>query len=151
MYEIKGDLIKIAREQQHCSREVLAKLTCLSHRHIEQLENNSSKIFFNERHRYLVALKVIHALQLDPDLIIFEVPSPTESLSLDSNISINQTAKKNSNLFLAGYYNSRHVYRFFLIVGVVTMALISFDRILDLVQNQVLSEINAPSSVIERD
>lgn len=72
--DIKGEVLRDARESLRLTQEQLARTLCLSPKHIDQLENNGMTAFFSLKHRYQVALKVAGYLGLEPADISVQIP-----------------------------------------------------------------------------
>lgn len=147
MYEIDGNFIRLAREQQHRSREELARLVCLSHRHIQQLEDGKSSIFFNDRHRYHVALRVADVLNLVPDSFIREINVQSDDISVQNTqndplgkmLKCKSVSLPNKN---TKHFRWRSYKRYFLAFVSIALAISCAYAGYDLFQKYLLATIN---------
>jgi transcriptional regulator with XRE-family HTH domain len=93
--------LKSARENYRLSQEQLAKQLCLSAKHIDQLENQASTVFFSLAHKIQVAKKV--ACHLDIPLGVVLIDNNLQSISPSENDPAKQivegtvNTKKNPN------------------------------------------------------
>jgi len=78
--EIDAEALKSAIIKSGISKADLAKKLCLSLAHVSELETGELKLFFNHRHKYFTALKLVKILGLS------EVDIVMPNLSLDNAI-----------------------------------------------------------------
>jgi transcriptional regulator with XRE-family HTH domain len=77
--DINGEAFKLARQSRSLSQKDLAYNLCLSVKHIDELENNKSEVFFSISHRYQVAQKVAEYLNLSRNEAFFELSGHIET------------------------------------------------------------------------
>lgn len=71
--EVNRNLIKTTRENLGISRQEIAYVLCLSHKHIEQLEEGGYQSFYSLQHKCQVAKKVARQLGLAEDSIFMDI------------------------------------------------------------------------------